>query len=137
MCKKAEITVSCTPGSVAQARRWTLAELAAMYADVGEASLDIQTVVSELVTNAVRAECDRVSLAIDGHHTYVRVATTDDAPGLPVKRDPPPDSGRGRGLVVVDALSTRWGVESGSEGKTVWADVPLSGDLGPTFDCDR
>jgi hypothetical protein len=51
-----------------------------------EISLDSQMVVSELVTNAVRAEAQHLSFALDGH-TYVRVATSDDAPGVSCQAD--------------------------------------------------
>jgi anti-sigma regulatory factor (Ser/Thr protein kinase) len=135
MCKKAATTVSCEPVSVAWARRWALGELRSIYLALGEASLDIQTVVSELVTNAVRAKCRRLTLALDAHHTYVRIATSDDAPGDPVKMEPAPDHSHGRGLLVVEALSTRWGVQRGDGGKTVWADIALHGNLRPTFEC--
>jgi anti-sigma regulatory factor (Ser/Thr protein kinase) len=136
VCKNAEITVSCDPAAVASARSWALAELRSMYTAVGgEKSLDIQTVVSELVTNAVRARCSRLTLALVAHHTYVRVASNDDASGIPVKQDTSQVRNNGRGLVIVDALCTRWGVHPGNAGKTVWADVPLGDDPGPTFAC--
>ena len=135
MCKRAETAVSCAPAAVAWARRWALGELASMYRQVGEVSLDVQLVISELVTNALQAECTRVSVALDAHHTYVRIATSDDAPGVPVKQPLTSDQSHGRGLYLVDALSSRWGVDAEDGGKTVWADVSLSGQLGPTFEC--
>jgi anti-sigma regulatory factor (Ser/Thr protein kinase) len=120
---------------VAWARRWVLSELASMYRQVGDLALDAQTVTSELVTNAIRAQCNQLTLALDAHHTYLRIATSDDAPGLPVKQHLTPDQSHGRGLHVVDALSSQWGVAAKENGKTVWADVPLNGDLGPAFEC--
>jgi anti-sigma regulatory factor (Ser/Thr protein kinase) len=108
-----------------------------MYLQIGDAALDVQVVVSELVTNAIRADCHRLSLALEGHHSYVRIATTDDGPGVPVKLEPAPDQNHGRGLQVVDALSSRWGFDHEARGKTVWADLPLSGDLGATFECEN
>jgi anti-sigma regulatory factor (Ser/Thr protein kinase) len=106
-----------------------------MYEQVGELALDVQVVVSELVTNAVRAQCRHLTLVLEGHHRYLRVAATDDAPGTPVKQTPTPDQTHGRGLCVVDALSSRWGVEVADGDKTVWAEVPVSPDVGPTFAC--
>lgn len=125
----------CDPAAVAWTRHWALAELRSVYGEVGESALDIQTVVSELVTNAVRADCRQLSLAVDAHHSYVRIAAGDDAPGDPVKQQPTPEQIHGRGLVIVDALSTRWGVERHDGHKTVWADVPLTGSLRPSFEC--
>lgn len=129
------MTVACEPAAVGWARRWALAALASGYAEPGEASGDIQLVVSELVTNAIKAGCHRVSLALDAHHSYVRVATSDDAPGDPVKQEPDTSTGHGRGMFIVDALSSRWGVERTQGSKMVWADIPITGDLSPTFDC--
>lgn len=135
MCYKAQTTLSCTTPSVARARRWASAELPAMYRQAGEVTPDIQVVVSELVTNAVRAKCRHLTLALEGHHRYVRVAATDDAPGTPVKQTPAPDQTHGRGLSVVDALSSRWGVDRAGGDKTVWADVSITAGLEPTFAC--
>lgn len=117
------------------ARSWALRELTALYAGVDAVAPDVQTVISELVTNAVRAGARRVSLALDAHHTYVRIATSDDAPGVPAKQHPTPDQNHGRGLLVVDALAARWGVDHEHGAKTVWADVLLRDNLGPTFQC--
>ena len=118
-----------------QARIWALRELTALYAGVDTVASDVQTVVSELVTNAVRAGARHLSLALDAHNNYVRIATSDDAPGVPTKQHPTPDQNHGRGLLVVDALATRWGVDHQHGAKTVWADVLLHDNLGPTFQC--
>jgi anti-sigma regulatory factor (Ser/Thr protein kinase) len=112
-----------------------MAAVASVFAEPDEVSLDIQTVVSELATNAIRAQCRRLSLALDAHHSYMRIATSDDAPGEPIKQKLDPNVPHGRGLLIVDALSTRWGVTRENGTKTVWADIALPANLGPTFDC--
>lgn len=137
MCKTANTTVGCEPAAVGWARRWTLRELISLYATLGEDALDIQTVVSELVTNALQAECRRLTLALDAHHSYVRIATSDDARGEPVKQQPRADQAHGRGLLIVDALSKRWGVERDQHGKTVWAEIALADNPGAAFDCEH
>lgn len=135
MCKQAETTVSCNPAAVGWARRWAVEEMASVYAAAREVSLDVQTVVSELATNALQAGCGRFTMALDAHHSYLRIAVRDDAPGDPVMQRPSPDRAHGRGLLIVNALSTRWGVERVPQGKTVWADFALSADAEPTFAC--
>jgi hypothetical protein len=47
---------------------------------------------------------------------------------LPVRRDAEPDSEGGRGLLLVDSLSTEWGSypPEGAGGKVVWAVVRSS-----------
>ena len=136
MCKKAETTVSLEPAAVGWARWWALAELSASYAALGEVALDVQAVVSELVTNALQAECRRLTLALDAHHTHLRIAVTDDAPGDPVRQEPSPDMAHGRGLLIVDALSRSWGVERVKRAKTVWAEFALTGNREPSFGCE-
>ena len=41
----------------------------------------------------------------------------------------------GRGLLIVNALSRQWGVDREDRAKTVWADIALSGDFAPKFEC--
>lgn len=56
-----------------------------------------------------------------------RIAVTDPEPyAWLVVRAAGPDDENGRGLLLLDALSVRWGVEQGPEGKTVWCELPPS-----------
>ena len=87
---------------------------------------DVSLVVSELVTNAVRAGCDRLTirLSVDGHR--MRLAVIDDGGGTPVRQQLRIDATSGRGLAIVGALSRDWGVRRLETGKEVWADLALS-----------
>ncbi|BCL31770.1 ATP-binding protein [Streptomyces aurantiacus] len=65
----------------------------------------------------------------------IRIEVTDTHPALPARRKPAPDEDQGRGLLLVDALATRWGVRDRvGPGKTVWAECALrttpTGSLG-------
>ena len=135
MCQRAETALPCEPVSVATARHWALDQLAGMYEGHARIATDVELVVSELVTNCVRADAHRFAVAIEGHHSYVKVSARDDAAGAPVKRAPPRDAGNGRGLIIVDALALRWGVTPDGEGKTVWAEFLVPDNVRPTFDC--
>jgi anti-sigma regulatory factor (Ser/Thr protein kinase) len=86
-------------------------------------------VVSELVTNAVRASdylCSSGSatpvvhlcLASDLHCVLVRV--WDGNSLLPIRRDATPDDDSGRGLMIVEYLSSEWGAYRKADGKVVW-----------------
>ena len=93
-----------------------------------------QVVVSELLTNAVRAsarELDQptvqLSLASDGSRLLILVR--DFNPGAPAPRHASDDDETGRGLMLVEAISDRFGwyrPEDGTPGKVVWAVVGLT-----------
>jgi hypothetical protein len=53
----------------------------------------------------------------------VRVEVEDESPEWPVVRAMDRDALNGRGLILVDRLSTGWGVLAGTRGKTVWFTV--------------
>lgn len=90
----------------------------------GLASDDVGLVVSELAANAVlhaRSSFD-VSLYHEGRRVVVEIA--DSNPRPPAMATFPPSGPSGRGLVIVDRLSTAWGVVPlTSRGKVVWAEV--------------
>ena len=74
---------------------------------------DVRLLVSELVTNAVRhAAGDVLRLVISHKRGVLRVEVHDPGDGFEV-RSPSPDPRRssGWGLVLVDELADRWGVD--------------------------
>jgi anti-sigma regulatory factor (Ser/Thr protein kinase) len=89
---------------------------------------DVELVTSELVTNAVSASRAldwplpvRMWLLSDGADVLIEV--WDASPMPPAYVDPAGDAEAGRGLLIVEAISTRWdwyGV-SDPRGKVVWA----------------
>ncbi|WP_443061559.1 ATP-binding protein [Streptomyces sp. NBC_00414] len=110
------------------ARSLVRTALAAWHRD--ELIEDALCVITELVSNAVdhtrhsvirvvvtRPADDRVLLkVIDRSHDVPRIRTDSDS-------DFGSERIRGRGLVLVDALSDRWGTEPHRWGKTVWAEL--------------
>lgn len=110
------------PESVALARRLTAAALDAwhLYELVDSAVL----VCSELVTNSVEhAKGASFRLTVTRRPEGVRIAVVDLSRLRPVTR--PEDVGGecGRGLVIVDALSSVWGTDALRWGKRVWAEL--------------
>ncbi|MFC5142082.1 ATP-binding protein [Actinomycetospora rhizophila] len=83
-----------------------------------------EIVVTELVTNAVEhaASASVVEVERTAHALRLTVRDFDSAP-LPEVRLPEPTSPRGRGLAMVAAVATTWGVEAHRDGKTVWAEM--------------
>ncbi|MET7906984.1 ATP-binding protein [Streptomyces avermitilis] len=84
-------------------------------------------VTSELVTNSIRYGTepgDLVRLVLDADHTHTRVEVHDPVRRRPCRRPESACRGRGRGLLILDALCPdRWGVSDRPMGKTVWAEV--------------
>ena len=96
-------------------REWGLAAL----------SDSLELVVSELVTNGVQASRamgrDAVRMWLVSDLRQVVVFVWDASPLLPERADPGADAESGRGLLLVEALSERWGHFSYDGAKVVWA----------------
>ena len=105
------------------ARRWV--------ADIAVPAVrdpQIGLVVSELVTNVVRhTSCPTASVVVTVRGSCVRIEVSDCGAGHPhvVEGRLPPGQG-GLGLRIVETMTTRWGVDGHSHGKTVWAEFDPS-----------
>ncbi|MDX2545345.1 ATP-binding protein [Streptomyces sp. WI04-05B] len=89
-----------------------------------------ELVLSELVTNALRVPVpsDRlvgVRIARSLAEGLLRLEVSDAGSGRPEVRAPGDEETSGRGLLLVEALAHRWGVEErvGGIGKMVWAEL--------------
>lgn len=86
---------------------------------------------SELCTNALLHGClrdrlFRVETSLTGG--ALRIAVTDPrGERLPHSRASGPDDQFGRGLLIVRTLIVRWAVEHLAVGKTVWAEMAVTG----------
>lgn len=87
---------------------------------------DVELVVSELVTNAVRAGSASVEVSLALENSRVAVRVTDEAAGWPEERNAGIHDTGGRGLTLVSAMSAAWGVRLTEAGKVVWAEIALS-----------
>jgi anti-sigma regulatory factor (Ser/Thr protein kinase) len=115
--------------SVVAARRYVIDQLAA-WSDVLPSQLceTAALLVSELATNAVRHSGARefvVELDVVADEGRVWIGVTDDGPGYPTLRRPPPTAEHGRGLQLVGTLADRWGARRrrDSTRKTVWFEL--------------
>jgi anti-sigma regulatory factor (Ser/Thr protein kinase) len=129
--------LSATPRGARLARLLTVQQLAEWgWPPTCTASESAGLVVAELAANAVthgrvRGRCFRLSLVVEAPDT-LRVEVADprgDRRPQPRTTTTAPDSDAesGRGLVLVDALATRWGTDPRPpSGKTVWACLPLT-----------
>ncbi|GAA1900737.1 hypothetical protein GCM10009716_08250 [Streptomyces sodiiphilus] len=98
---------------------------------VGQEACDAaELVLSELVTNALKAPDPGggqvgVRIARSEEDGLLRLEVSDAGGGRPQVRSPAEDETGGRGLLLVDLLAHRWGVQEcvGAVGKTVWAEL--------------
>lgn len=91
---------------------------------------DALLLVSELVTNSIvhagHGGRDAIRVWAASHGSMTRVEVCDRARGdtLPTMRpEPPPYATGGRGLLLVDALSDRWGMDTCECGTCVWFEL--------------
>ena len=132
------LTLGALPTAVASARMHARAVVAEWPLD--DIAEDISHVISELVTNAVRASTGAdgrpkytatsgslpvVHLRLQSDRRRVIVEVWDLSTALPVAKQPDPDAESGRGLLLVEALTERWGWQHipNWPGKVVWAEL--------------
>ncbi len=89
----------------------------------------VKLAASELATNAVMHSKvpDSVTLRYLGHAVRIEVDDRSSAPVV-LQDDNDDDVVSGRGLRVVDAIATKWGVEERPVGKSVWFEVDVRTD---------
>ena len=85
---------------------------------------DAELLVSELVTNAVLHARSATRLTIERDGATLRFSVYDESPTRPRLRDYGPEAVTGRGLLLVDRIARRWGVDPEAPGKRVWFEVP-------------
>ncbi|WP_411079065.1 ATP-binding protein [Streptomyces sp. cmx-18-6] len=113
--------------SVPAARRYVRTVLVGWKLDglVDDASL----IASELATNVVdhaKGTGDYFELGLRRRNGVLILEVADSYQWLmPELRKPDDDETSGRGLLIVDALSERWGVRPRDPGKTIWAHLPI------------
>jgi anti-sigma regulatory factor (Ser/Thr protein kinase) len=89
---------------------------------------DAQLLVTEIVTNAVRYGREEITLAFSLEPPGLGVEVSDtgeDMPVMPTEAIPPLGSGSGRGMHIINALATHWGVDAEAQpkGKVVWFEL--------------
>jgi anti-sigma regulatory factor (Ser/Thr protein kinase) len=110
------------------ARRFVELHIAAYGTD---AVHDAVVLVSELVSNAVRHGAAPIALHVLAQAGVLRVEVHDAGVGVPAPTRPPAlesDIG-GRGLLLVAAMASRWGVKpiTPPPGKATWFELLVDG----------
>ncbi len=107
-------------GSLAAARR--LVTGCCTGWDLPDLNDDATLIVSELVANAVEHAGTKMLLLVSRRRDGVHIAVCDEDPALP--RVPEHDEVlhlRGRGLMLIEAITHCWGAMPTATGKVVWA----------------
>jgi anti-sigma regulatory factor (Ser/Thr protein kinase) len=122
-----------TPTALRHLRRWITNHLISLLDDAHLA--DVLLVAVELATNAYQHGNGPHRVRLHHHDPPCRVLVEvdDNATHSPHLAPPAARTARGHGLVLVEALSHRWGVLHHRGGKTVWAEVHCDNDPGSRF----
>ena len=126
------VTLPPAPESARQARRIVTEVVTAARAD---AYLDIATLLtSELVTNGIVHAHTDLQVVVEATASWVRVEVIDGNPMLPLRKTYDDEALTGRGMEMVELLSTDYGVTPlADDGKRVWfrlGDAPRMDDDG-------
>ena len=85
---------------------------------------DVVLMISELASNAVQHAGTDFAVSLIQNDRQLRGCVADDNPRLPTVREQALDAADGRGLQLVQALSTSWGVDpTPPTGKVVWFEL--------------
>ncbi|WP_375499296.1 ATP-binding protein [uncultured Jatrophihabitans sp.] len=116
---KCECRLPAEPRSVAAARSFVTE---AMIGHAPDTVFRAELLVSELATNCIVHAATAFTVTLTTAGRALRVDVSDDGDGQPVLGSPAADEPHGRGLRLVDALSTKWGIASSPRraGKTLW-----------------
>jgi anti-sigma regulatory factor (Ser/Thr protein kinase) len=122
----AVLDLAAGPTAPGHARAWTRRVLREWQLTSMQESVEL--VVSELSTNAVVASRPLASpvirLTLIRDKDELAILVRDYGPGTPQPANVSDQDEDGRGLLLVEAMSTRWGwypPEDGDPGKIVWA----------------
>jgi anti-sigma regulatory factor (Ser/Thr protein kinase) len=92
----------------------------------------VELLTDELVSNVVRHVGSPMHLRAQRQATAIRVEVDDESTEPPLCQHPAPSQDSGRGILLVDTLSTAWGFDLRAEGKTVWFEIDLEPVIGET-----
>jgi anti-sigma regulatory factor (Ser/Thr protein kinase) len=111
------------PSSLMAVRRFVAQTAQAWGVDV----FPIVLLSDELATNVVDHAHTEFDVRIELGTDVVRVEVSDASPAMPCPQMPDINAERGRGLLLLDQLSARWGAERRGGGKAVWFTVDSNG----------
>jgi anti-sigma regulatory factor (Ser/Thr protein kinase) len=112
------------PDTVAPAyvRQW-LRDMLRGSGVASEVLSDTLQVVDELVTNSIVHAATPIVVTLEYARDACRCSVRDRCATGPLPRIVERADGTGRGLRLVNAIASAWGVERSAAGTTVWAEI--------------
>lgn len=130
MSGSVELSIAPSANAPAYARRW-LRDVLTQSAMSRELLEDTVLVVDELVTNAVVHAATPIVVALEFGPGGCECSVMDRCAAGPMPRLVERADGSGRGLRLVEAVSSEWGVERSSIGTRVWAAIAPAAVVSP------
>jgi anti-sigma regulatory factor (Ser/Thr protein kinase) len=117
--REALVQLTSDASSLGEGRRFVAQTLRAWQVD--ESRIEpVLVVANELVANAIVHARSAPVLSLEGSGSDLMLRVTDGSETVPVASAGAADEAGGRGLMLVQALADRWGIDTNSSGKTVW-----------------
>jgi serine/threonine-protein kinase RsbW len=123
--REARLRLRPEAAQIAEVRRLLRRLLASWRLEALLEEGDVELLATETATNAVRHAGTEATVVVRYLGDRVRVEVGDGSPALPHVRVPGPEEIGGRGLSLVETLSSRWGVMPTVGGKRVWFEVSV------------
>ncbi|MFD9609830.1 SpoIIE family protein phosphatase [Streptomyces sp. NPDC004288] len=121
----AEWEVPRDPSAVSPVRNAAAAKLSEWGLD--GLAFTAELILSELITNAVRYGADPVRVRLLHDRTLICEVSDGSSTSPHLRHAATTDEG-GRGLYLVAQYAERWGTRYARRGKTIWAELRVSGD---------
>jgi hypothetical protein len=118
--RKARLTLSAEPTSVAQGRQFVRDVLGEWEMDLFREAVVL--VASELITNTLLHTDSPPIVTLRLTRSGLRLEIEDESGMQPRKRTYAADATTGRGMLLVESMAARWGTETRPGGKTVWCE---------------
>jgi anti-sigma regulatory factor (Ser/Thr protein kinase) len=121
---RAELDLVAEPRSLSTARSFVASMLDLWECDDPDQVIALLT--SEIVSNAVRHAGGKIGLEMAMvANDELRIEASDTHPDIHVAPRVDRRGEGGRGLLLVESLARRWGVETHERYKVVWFEVPV------------
>lgn len=124
--REARLHVERDAAVLADVRRLLRRLLASWRIEDRVAGDDVELLATEVTSNAIRHAGTTATAVVRFLGDRVRVEVGDGSRAMPVARPADLMAEGGRGLPLVDTLSSAWGVVATRRGKRVWFEVPVA-----------